>query len=365
MKFNTTKDVLLKGIQSVQAAIGTKANLPILSNILIEGTDDEVVMTTTDLDIGIISTIPIKPSVKGAITIPAKKFSDIIKELPDKETISISVKKNNLVNIDCEKNSFKIMGLPKEEFPQVPAFKDKDSITLQQKTFKKMLSMTNFAISHDETRYVLNGVLAIIKPSFIRLVATDGRRLAVIEEKMQLPKTLERKIIIPIKAVSELLRVLGDEGDVKICFAENQAFFDVGVVRIISRLIEGEFPNYEQVIPKEIKDKIVLSRDKFLSGIKRVALFTNPDSMAVKIDLAQNKIVLSKNTPYLGEARVELEADYKGKELSVGFNPDYLADLLKNIEDEKVNFEIVDSEKPGVVRIGSEYTYVVLPMQIT
>lgn len=365
MKFNTTKDVLLKGIQNVQSAIGTKASLPILSNILIEGTDNEVVMTTTDLDIGIVSTIPIKPSLKGAITIPAKKFSDIVKELPDKENIAFSVKKNNLVNIECEKNSFKIMGLPKEEFPQVPASKDKEYITLQQKTLKKMLTMTSFAISHDETRYVLNGVLAIIKPSFIRFVATDGRRLAVIEEKMQLPKTLERKIIIPTKAVNELLRVLGDDGETKIFFAENQVFFDVGAVRIISRLIEGEFPNYEQVIPKEIKDKIMLSRDKFLAAIKRVALFTNPDSMAVKVDLAQNKIVLSKNTPYLGEARVELEADYKGKELSVGFNPDYIADLLKNIGDETVNFEIVDSEKPGVVRIGSDYTYVVLPMQVT
>jgi len=365
MKFNTTKDILFKGIQLVQSAIGTKANLPILLNILVEGTDDEVILTATDLDIGIISTIPIKPSMKGAITIPAKKFLDIIRELPDKEIISLSVKKNNLVNIECEKNSFKIMGLPKEEFPQVPVFKDKDSITLQQKTLKKMLAMTNFAISHDETRYVLNGILVIIKPSFIRFVATDGRRLAVIEDKMQLPKTLERRLIIPVKAVNELLRILSDEGEVKIFFSENQVFFDVGVVRIISRLIEGEFPNYEQVIPKEIKDKVVLSRDKFLAAIKRVALFTNPDSMVVKVDLTQNKVILSKNTPYLGEARVELEADYKGKDMSVGFNPDYIADLLKNIDDETVNFEIVDSEKPGVVRIGSEYTYVILPMQIT
>lgn len=365
MKFNTTKEVLLKGIQSVQSAIGTKSNLPILLNILMEGYDDTVVMTTTDLDIGIISTIPIKPAMKGSITIPAKKFSDIVRELPEKESISFSVKKNNLINIECEKSSFKIMGLPKEEFPQVPAYKDKDSILLPQQKLKKMLAMTSFAISHDETRYVLNGVLFIIKPSFLRLVATDGRRLAVIEDKMQLPKTLERKVIVPTKAVNELLRTLGDEGDVKICFGDNQVFFDIGAIRLVSRLIEGEFPNYEQVVPKEVKDKLVVPRDQFLAAIKRVALFTNPDSMAVRVDLAQNKLILTKNTPYLGEARVELDVDYKGKDLSVGFNPDYLIDLLKNIQEASVSFEITDSEKPGVVRIGSDYTYVVLPMQIT
>lgn len=364
MKFNTPKDVLLKGIQSVQTAINTKSSLPILSNILIEASDDNLVLTTTDLDIGIVSTIPVKPSIAGAITIPAKKFSDIIKELPDGETISVSVKKNNLVTIDCEKSSFKIMGLPKEEFPQLPEFKDKDSITLQQKKLKKMLRLTGFAISHDETRYVLNGILLVIKPSLIRMVATDGRRLAMVEDKMQLPKTLERKLIVPTKTIAELDRSLGDDGDVKIFFSDNQVFFDMGTTRIVSRLIEGEFPNYEQVIPKEAKDKVVISRERLLPAIRRVALFTNPESMAVRIDVARDKIVLSKSAPYLGEARVELDADYKGKEMAVGFNPDYLIDLLKNMDQETVSLELVDPDKPGVIRLGSEYVYVVLPMQI-
>lgn len=364
MRFSTTKDVLLKSIQSVQTAINAKSSLPILSNILIEANDDNLVLTTTDLDIGIISTIPVKPSVAGAITVPAKKFSDIIKELPDGEMISVSVKKNNLVTIDCEKSSFKIMGLPKEDFPQLPEFKDKDTISLQQKKLKKMLRLTDFAISHDETRYVLNGILFVIKPSHIRMVATDGRRLAMMEDKMQLPKTLERKLIVPTKTIGELERTLGDDGDVKIFFSDNQIFFDAGSTRIVSRLIEGEFPNYEQVIPKEPKEKVAVSREKLLSAIRRVALFTNPESMAVKVDVARDRVVLSKSAPYLGEARVELDADYKGKEMSVGFNPNYLMDLLKNMDQETVTLELVDPDKPGVIRIGSEYVYVVLPMQI-
>ena len=246
MKFNITKDVLLKGIQEVQSAISTKSSLPILSNILIEATEDQLVLTTTDLDIGITSKISIKSQVAGAITIPAKKFSDIIKELPDSETISISVKKNNLVNIECGKSVFKIMGLPKEEFPQLPEFKDKDSLTLPQKKLKIMLRLTGFAISHDESRYVLNGVLFVIKPTYIRMVATDGRRLAMVEDKMQLPKTLERKFIVPTKAVNELDKSLSEEGDVKIFFGDNQIFFDMGGGRI------------NKVMPGERKEKFLM-----------------------------------------------------------------------------------------------------------
>lgn len=363
MKFDTTKDVLIKGIQEVQNAINPKTTLPILSNILIETGKDSISLTATDLDIGIVSTMQVKPGTEGAITIPAKKFFDIIKELPDGNVV-ISVKKNNLVHIESTGCVFKIMGLPKDEFPQLPDFKDKDSITMQRAKLKKMLSMTSFAISRDETRYVLNGVLFVIKPTYIRIVATDGRRLAMVEEKNQSPKTHERKVIIPAKTITELVKLLGDEGEVKICFGNNQVLFDMGNTKVVSRLIEGEFPNYEQVIPKEIKDKILIARNKFLSATKRAALFTNPDSLAVKVELAKDKMVLSKSAPYIGEAHEEIGVDYKGKEMAIGFNPDYLIDALKNIGDEMVPFEVADADKPGVIRIGGEYVYVVLPMQL-
>lgn len=363
LKFDTTKDVLIKGIQDVQNAINPKTTLPILSNILIETEKDNISLTATDLDIGITSNIQVKPGTEGAITIPAKKFFDIIKELPDGD-VSVSVKKNNLVHIECQNCLFKIMGLPKDEFPQLPDFKDKDSITMQRARLKKMISMTSFAVSRDETRYVLNGVLFIIKPAYIRMIATDGRRLAMVEEKTQTPKTQERKVIIPAKAIAELGKLLGEEGEVKICFGNNQVLFDMGNTRVVSRLIEGEFPNYEQVMPKEVKDKMGIPRAKFLAATKRAALFTNPDSLAVKIELSKDKMVLSKSAPYIGEAREEITVDYKGKDLSIGFNPDYLVDALKNISEEMVNFEVSDAEKPGVIRIGSEYVYVVLPMQL-
>lgn len=363
MKFDTTKETLIKGLQEVQNAINPKTTLPILSNILMNVEKDSLSLTATDLDIGIISTIPVKAGSEGAITAPAKKLFDIIKELPDGD-LSISVKKNNLICIERTSCVFKIMGLPKDEFPQLPDFKDRDSIIMQRPRLKKMFSMTSFAISHDETRYVLNGALFMIKPTYIRIIATDGRRLAMVEEKNQSPKTHEKKVIVPAKTVTELLKLLGDEGEVKICFGNNQVLFDMGSTKVVSRLIEGEFPNYEQVIPKETKEKVMIAKTRFLSATKRAALFTNPDSLAVKMELTKDKMVLSKNAPYIGEAHEEIEVDYKGKDLAIGFNPDYLIDALKNINDGMIPFEVVDAEKPGVIRIGSEYVYVVLPMQI-
>lgn len=363
MKFTAPKDVLLKGIQSVQAVIDSKAVQPILSHILIKAVTDNLILTATDFNVGIITTIPVKPAILGAITVPAKKLSEIIRELPDDEVVSISVKKNNIVNIECGNSNFKIMGLSEEEFSRPPEFKDKNYVTLKQARLKTMLRRTGFAMGHDEIRHVLNGILFVLKPSGLRLVATDGRCLAMTEEKMQLPKTLEGKFILPSKAVGELDRALADDGDVKMLIAEKQVMFDTGVTKLVSRLIEGEFPNYERVIPEEAKEKAVVSRQALLAAIKRVALFTSPDSMFVRVDAAKDKMVLSKSDPHTGEARVELEAQYKGKELSIGFNPDYLISLLKNIDQETIALELVDAEKPGVVRIADEYVYVVMPRQ--
>ena len=364
MKFDVPKDVLLKNVQVVENAVGTKTNLPILSNILIEAEDNAVFLAGTDLDVGIITSIPLKPDIKGSITIPAKKFLNIIKELPQ-ENISISVKKNNLMWIECGKSLFKIIGLPKEEFPQLPELKNKNFVVVQQKTLKHMLEIVDFAISRDETRYVLNGVLFVIKSSLIRLAATDGRRLAIAEQEAQFPNNQETKAIVPSKAISELGRILSDEGDVKIFFGENQVMFDLGQTRVISRLIEGEFPNYEQVVPKELKDKMVVDRDVFLAATRRAGIFSSQDSVAIKMELTKDKLTLSKSTPYLGEVKEELVVEYKGKDIAIGFNPAYLVDVLKVIDQERVSFEVTDPEKPGALRLGKEYVYVVLPMQLT
>lgn len=362
MKIKILKQNFLKNLQHVQNIISSKSSLPILSNILIEAEKNKVVLTSTDLDIGISSVLETDVEEEGAITIPAKRFNDIIKELPD-EDISISTMKNNSMVIKCSKCFFKIIGLPKEEFPKLPEFKDEPNVVIKQGVLKNMISMTYFSMSHDETRYILNGALFLFKNKKLTIVTTDGKRLSMIRKDIE-KDTLNKAIIVPSKTIYELARILGDEGDVKIIFGENQVKFDLNNTTIISRLIEGDFPDYEQVVPKEPQEKIMIQRAQFLDGIKRAALLTTQDSQSVKFEILKNKIVVSKSSPNIGEVREEMDTVYRGHEITVGFNPNYIMDILKVIPQDEIALEVFGSDKPAVIRIEDWLLYLALPMQL-
>jgi len=363
MKFKVKKNNLIIAIQTVQNIITAKSALPILSNILIETQQDGIRLTATDLDIGITCVIPVDIQEQGAITVPAKRFSDIVKEFPV-EVISVATKKNNLVVIDSELCQFKIMGLAKEEFPKLPEFKDRKVVKVEQVNLKEMLALTSFAVSFDETRYILNGILFKIDKGVLTLVSTDGKRLAVAERKLNVDSDISVSMIVPIKTIHELNRNLKEEGELSLVVGSNQALFDLGGVVIISRLIEGEFPDYKQVVPPVSDNKVKIGRNQFLLAVKRAALLATPDYQAVKLEVFKNKLVISKSTPDVGEFHEELAAEYQGREMIIGFNPVYLMDILKNLSDEVINLELTDGEKPGVVRI-SGYVYIVLPMRIS
>lgn len=362
MKFSVDKSVLLNGIQAVQNIISSKAALPILSHILLETGNNNLRLTATDLDIGISCVIPVNVLESGSVTVPAKRFGDIIRELPG-TTTTINTKKNNLVLIETENCQFKIIGLPKEEFPKLPEFKDKEAIKVEQDVLKEMLALTSFAVSFDETRYILNGILFKIDNNSLTLVATDGKRLAVIERKLKQSFDKTIKVIVPIKTIHELNRNLSEGRDVSLILGNNQILFDMDSVVVISRLIEGEFPDYRQVIPALSENKMQISREQFLLAVRRAALLSTPDYQAVKFEVFKNKMVVSKSTPDIGESREEVQVDYQGKETMIGFNPNYLIDVLKNLEEEKINFELTDGEKPGVIRVDG-YIYIVLPMRL-
>lgn len=363
MKIKVAKGVLLSGIQKVQNIITTKATLPILSNILLETQQNILKLTATDLDIGISCVIPIETQEPGIITVPAKRFSDIIKDLPS-ENVNINTKKNNLVIVETESCQFKIMGLAPEDFPKLPEFKNMAVINLGQSTLKEMLNLTSFAVSLDETRYILNGILFKIHHNNLTLVATDGKRLAVIEKTLPQPVEKDIQIIVPFKAIQELIRNLKEEGELSLLLGNNQALFDFKGTVVISRLIEGEFPDYQQVVPPVSEHKLRIPREQFLWAVRRAALLSTPDYQAVKLEAFKNKLVVSKSTPDVGESREELAVEYRGKEMAIGFNPAYLADVLKNLQDENIELELTDSEKPGVIRLNG-YIYIVLPMRLS
>ncbi len=363
MKFSVDKDVLVKGIESIQNVISSKSTLPILSNFLAEAQKDTLRLTATDLNIGISCVIPVNTSELGSITIPAKRFSGIIKEL-SAATVEVNTKKNNLVVIETKSCQFKIIGLPAEEFPKLPEFKDKEVIQIDQSVLKQMLNQTSFAVSLDETRYILNGILFKISKNSISLVATDGKRLAICTKQLKQPAAKDVKMIIPLKTIQELLRHLQDSGEVSLIIGPNQVLFDFKNVIIISRLIEGEFPDYEQVIPPAVESKIKVPREQMLQAVRRASLLATPDYQAVKLEIFRDKMVVSKSTPDVGESREDVSIEYQGKEIIIGFNPSYLIDVLKNIDLERIEFEVSGSEKPGVMRHAG-YTYIVLPMKLS
>ncbi len=362
MKIKTSKDELLAGIQTVQNIVSSKATLPILSNILMETKGDSLRLNTTDLDIGISCEIPVSTSEQGGITIPAKRFGDIIRELPPGDVVIVT-RKNNQVDIEGVNCRFKLIGLPKDEFPKFPEFKDKEMVRLEQGVLGEMLRMTSFAVSHEESRYVLNGILMEVVEKVLKIVATDGRRLAKMEKAITSTLKDEVKMIIPLKAIQEISRNLKDSGEVTIIAGNNQVLFDIDGVLIATRVIEGEFPNYNQVIPKPASPKITVKTQDLLAAIRRANLLATPDFQAVKFEVFDDKIVVSKTTPDVGESREEISVGYGGSELIVGFNPHYLIDVLKNLSDDTIELELLGSDKPAVIRLG-DYLYLVLPMRI-
>lgn len=365
MNIKILKEDLLDGIQSVQGAVSTRSTLPVLSTILLEAESNSLKLTATDLDIAISAAVPTEVFEEGAISLPAKRFSDIIRESPAGAEIQIHARKNLSTVIESEKAVFKLMGMPKSDFPKVPTFEPHNPISIPQPVLNRMIQLTSFAVSRDEARYVLNGVLFAFKDKLLRLVATDGRRLAMVERELETSVAPPTNIIIPHKTIQELSRNLEDCGEVLLNIKENQLHFKLPHLTIVSRLIEGEFPNYEQVIPKKTKEQLWINTQKFLSAARRASIFTHQESQSVKIDLSKNRVVISKSAPDVGEVREELEAEYGGDDLSIGFNPNYLIDVLKNIDEDRVQFGLTDPEKPGMIKAKEDYTYIVLPMQLS
>ncbi len=364
MKFSVSKEKLLAGLQTVQNVVSTRTTLPILSNVLLHAADGKLRLTTTDLDVGVSGAIDAQIDKPGATTLPARRLANIVRELPAAE-VQIEIDSKNVASIRCGQSFFKILGLPEEEFPPLPKFEDAKTFSIPQQALRDALKKTSYAISTDETRYVLNGILFSFKDNKLTMVATDGRRLALVDLELEFPRSQEIEIIVPTKCVTELVRLLGDEGDVKMSVGENQIAFELGVTLLVSKLIEGNYPNYRQVIPGEAKERITLERETFLNAVHRVSLLSSEKSNSVKLVFSKNNIEIAANTPDIGEAHESLAVAYKGREFSIAFNPEFLQAPLRALPNDEIYLDLIDEMSPGVIKIQSPFLYVLMPMRIS
>jgi DNA polymerase III subunit beta len=364
MKFSATKEKLLEGLQQVQNVVSTRTTLPILSNVLLQAKNGAVHLTTTDLDVGVRGSFEANVEKGGATTLPARRLFTIIRELPSSE-ISVEVDGKNAASIRSGQSFFKILGLPEEEFPPLPKFEGAKVVTMRQKDLRDGLRKTSYAISTDETRYVLNGVLFSFKENKLTLVATDGRRLAMVDIDMEFPRSHEADIIVPTKAVTELQRLLTDDAEVKMSVGTGQIAFDLNNTLLVSKLIEGNYPNYKQVIPTEAKERVTLERETFLNSLRRVSLLASDKSNSIKLNFSKNNIDITANTPEVGEAKEALPVQYKGRDFSIAFNPEFLMAPLRALAEDEIFLDLIDEMSPGVLKIQTPFLYVLMPMRIS
>jgi DNA polymerase-3 subunit beta len=305
----------------------------------------------------------------GASTVPVKRLFGIVRELTNSD-IDLAVDDKNVCSIQSGASFYKIHGLSADEFPPLPQFKEEKKVVLPQETVKGMMRKTSFAISTDESRYVLNGIFISLKDHKMTMVATDGRRLALVDEEVDVAEQSQGEFIVPAKTVAELNRLLTDKGEVEVRYAENQASFTLkdekgSSVLIITKLIEGNYPNYRQVIPAETRERVTLAREEFLHALRRAEIMTSEKSNSVKLNFGKNRLEITANSPEVGEAKESLAVNYKGADMAIAFNPKYVIDPLNALGNDEVFLELIDELSPGVLKINGPFLYVVMPMRLS
>jgi len=374
MKLTIEKIDLQRGLARLQAIVEKRSSMPILANVLItasgKGDSGRLELAATDLEVGIRGSQSAKVQKPGALTISARKLYDIVRELPE-ESIQLEATANAYLDIRCGRSRFTLAGTAAEEYPSLPDFAPGRMARLQAAVLSQMIEGTMYAASMDETRYNLNGVYFEVVPDSarIRMVATDGHRLALVERTAGSDvSALASGVIIPRKGLAELKRLVDedDADEVEIGFEGNSGLVRKGDVTLVMRLIEGEFPNYKQVIPKQCDHHLTLSADSLVRALRRVALLSAEHSRAVKVELADGKLQLSSRTPDLGDAQEEIDVDYAGPTVSIGFNARYLLDCLSALGAKEVRLGLRDGGSPVEVRPTDdlESVAVVMPMRL-
>ncbi|MFM8618994.1 MAG: DNA polymerase III subunit beta [Opitutaceae bacterium] len=374
MKFKINRDHFANGLAQVLNVVGSKATMPILSNVLIEAEKDQISLTTTNLDLGIRCKIKAVVKETGAVTLPVKRLAGIVRELPNLDVVFDGAA-NHQVKLTSGGSTFRIMGIGKEEFPPLPEFGEDHVYSLDQADLSLMLKSVAYAQSTDESRYILNGVYFNFRDGKLSLVATDGRRLALLSKDIPTPESAGGAIILPAKTVAELTRLLDKGALVKINFNERRAAFQIATdkdtsglidhIYLYSKVVEGNYPNYQQVIPKETHQRIKLERELLLQCVHRAALVCSEKANSVKMKLSSNLLELTAQSPDFGEAHESMAISYSGPELQVAFNPAFLIDPLRALTKDEVFFEVKDEVSPGVFKTLENFVCVIMPVRLS
>jgi DNA polymerase-3 subunit beta len=369
MQFSVSKNALLKELNLLQGIVEKKSTIPILSNVLIEtASDSSISLVATDLDVSLQTECVAESATKGSIVLQARKLFDIVRNLPEAE-INFTKEENDWVKIICASSQFRIVGQAKEHFPSTPKT-EKTGLMIPSKIINGLINRTIFAITQEESRYALNGALLSYGDGKLQMVATDGHRLALASADVEAGKHKENvKVIIPKKALTELAKLTaGAEDEVEFSMDENHLYFEIQNRHLTSRMLAGQFPNYELVLPKSNDKTITLNADKITQAIRRAALMADERSHGVKVDLAAAKLGISSQSADVGEAKETIPLDYTGESVSIGFNAAYLLEFLNVVSTDDVLLELKDEQSPALLRPSGDeefdYKYVVMPMRL-
>lgn len=368
MRFTISREKLQEGLAAVAASIPSKTTLPVLANILVETTDKGIRLSGTDLDIAVTTEVAADVETVGAITIPAKKLTEIARELPP-SPVKIAAAGEQRITLDCGRSHFKILGLPKEEFPSFPVVRFTESWRIRSGDLQKLISHTSFAVSTEESRPILNGVLWELKPDFMRMVATNGHRLAKMEMPIKSSGAPSSDLIVPPKALDQIRRLFPADEELEVARGDNHLAFRSPFTSVFTRLIEGPYPNYDQVIPKDndrvaIADKVALT-----SALKRMSVIASDQTHRIRLSFNSGMLKFSVQTPDLGEATDELSVRYNGDQLDIGFNASYLLEILRYIPSEEVRLTFKAPERAATIepegwKDSATYLCLVMPLRL-
>jgi len=364
MKFKIVRSTFMEGLKSVQNIVAGKGSLPILQNVLIEANGQELKMTTTDLDISIKACCECMTDEAGSTTLPVKLLFNAIAKVAEGE-VEIEVDDKERASISAGNARYKLAGLPESEFPKLPNDDEAYEYKIPQQVFKEMLRKVSYASSQDDTRRTLKGVLMSFKDAKITMVATDGRRLALVENEIEFPKDAERDIVLPSKAVCELQRSLGEGENLSMMVQKSQICFKVGGITIYSKLMDEVYPNYRQVIPKDTTEHISVDRQLLLDALDRASVMTMDEAHSTKLIFENGKLTVTSAASDIGEARDVVPIKYAGEKIEIMFNPSYVMDPLKAIDDDEVTINLNDGHSPAVIKCQIPFLYVLMPLRIS